>query len=205
MSYNIHEAYCLDSQRTQLFWNDHFEGDSVKDLWRTSGTATVIDAQTGGIVRLTTGAVTGNTAYIDWGDIRSLLASKRVTLEVIVRLTQTSNVEVWIALWYDATHFIRFRYDSSAGANWLIETDDGTGPTSVDSGIAADTDEHVFRVELIPVDEAHFYLDLPTECANSPISLDIPTEHLQPFVYVETLADAAKSVDVNYVAVRQDI
>ena len=58
MSVKIHESYCLDSQQTSLCWFDDFLGDQIQDEWTSTGdaggTATVVDAQTGGVVRITT-------------------------------------------------------------------------------------------------------------------------------------------------------
>ena len=64
MSVKFHEAFSLDSARRQFNFSDHFLGDSLRDLWRTAGSAggsaDVVDAQDGGIVRLTTNTPLNN-------------------------------------------------------------------------------------------------------------------------------------------------
>jgi len=210
MSVKVHEAFCLDSLQDRLFWKDHFFGDKLQDEWSEGGTgsAAVVDLQAGGIVRLITGATINNEYHIQWGEnpneIRSLLVTKQVTIEFLVLLASVDNVEAHLSLYYDGTHFVRFRFDSGASNNWLIETDDGTGPTSADSGEAADTGYHVFRIECFPTGEVNYYID-GDPVANSPITADIPTEHLMPRIYVETLTNAIKTLDLNYVGLRQEI
>ncbi len=208
MSVKVHEAFSLDSfQDRLLFWDD-FVGDQVQNEWDSAGdvggSAVVIDAQPGGIVRITTDTDINDAWRLDWGNIRSLLVTKKVTLEVRAKLASVTDVEAWFALWFDATHFIRFRFDDGAGNNWLIETDDGTGPTSADSGEVADIDYHIFRIEALPTGEVHFFID-GVEMANSPIIADIPASYLQPYIYLETLAGAADTMDIDYVAVRQEV
>lgn len=209
MSYDAHEAFCLDSFQDSLLFFEDFEGDSVKDLWSDGGTgsAAVVDSVVGGICRITTGVVATNEHHVQWGEnpneVRSLLASKRVSIEYHVDLEQATTIEIKFGLYYDATHYILFTFDDSADANWQIETDDGTGPTTADSGVAPDTDYHVYRIELIPTDEAHFYID-ETEVSNSPLTADIPSEHLMPYVSITTEEDAEHYIDVDYCYVRQD-
>ena len=211
MSVKAHEAYCLDSAQDRLLFYDDFLGDSIRDLWTAAGTgsAAVVDAQDGGVVRLTTGATSGNTEYMHWGDIRSLLVSKKVTMEVRAKLTQTTYVDVWFSLYYDFNNqaFIQHGNNAVGADTWDIRCINGGAATTFDSGILADTDYHIFRIEAFPTDEVHFYID-GVECANSPITTNIPSDagdYLQPRLYVRTYADAAKSMDIDYVVCRQEI
>lgn len=211
MSVSVHEAFSLDSAQDRYWWMDHFLGDQLKDEWAltvvATGAGAVIDQQTGGIYRLSaTTNATADAARIDWGGgtpIRSLLASKRVTLETRVKLSSAANVEAQLALYFNGTNFMRFRFDTGVGVNWLIETDDGTGPTSQSSGEAADTSYHVFRIECFPTGQVHFYID-GAETNNSPITTDITANYLMPYLYIETLAVAVKQLDIDYVATRQE-
>jgi len=212
LSVKVHEAYSIDSFQDRLLWWDDFLGDQLQDEWALTvvgtGAGAVVDAQTGGVYRLRAPTnATNDVARIDWGGgtpIRSLLASKKVTMEVRATLSSVDDAEAWLALWYDATHMIRFRFDDSAGNNWLIETDDATGPTSADSGIVTDVSYHIFRIECFPTGEVHFYID-NIECGNSPVTTDIPSEYLMPYLYIETQAAAEKQLDIDYCVVRQEI
>ena len=207
MSVKVHEPVCEDSAQDLYIWWDHFLGDQLKDEWRSTGdaggSAAVIDSQTGGIVRITTNNVDGEDWRIDWNNIRSLLVSKKVTMECRLKLAQTTDCVSRALLFFDFDGMIGFIYASDAIPNWRILTDDGGAGTVLDSGIAADTDYHIFRIECLPTGAVHFYID-GVETANSPITITIPTEHLQPFLRMDTLANAAKSMDVDYVVARQE-
>ena len=95
MSVKVHEAFSLDSFQDRLLWFDDFHGDQLQDEWRVAGaaggSAVVVDAQPSGIVRITTDTDLNDTWFIDWADIRSLLVSKKASMEVRVKLTQTTN------------------------------------------------------------------------------------------------------------------
>lgn len=211
MSVSVHEAFSLDSAQDRYWWMDHFLGDQLQDEWSEGGTgsAAVVDAQTGGIVRLTTGATTANEYHIQWGEnpneVRSLHINKKVTIEVRAKLTQINAVAIYINLYFNATNRVRFWYDSTVDPNWLI-SNSNVATTTSNSGVAADTDYHVFRIECFPTDEVHYYID-DVECANSPITLSIPDDagdYLMPRISLVTNEDVVKTADVDYVACRQD-
>lgn len=208
MSVKVHEAFSLDSFQDRLLFFDDFHGDQVQDEWRTNGagSAAVVDAQTGGIVRLTTGATQWDQYYLDWNTIRTLLVSKKATMETRVKLTQTTNVDVWLRLQFDVNNWIVFVYNSATSANWLIQCRDGGVGGTLDSGIAADTDYHIFRIETFPTGEVHFYID-GVETTNSPIVANIPddaADYLEPSFLIQTRENVAKSVDIDYVYIRQE-
>lgn len=207
MSVKVHEAFSLDSFQDRLLWFDDFHGDQLQDEWDAAGTgsAVVVDAQTGGIVRITTGAIVNNNYRIDWADIRSLLVTKKATMEVRAKLAQTPALEAKFELFFDGTHYIRFIYDTGIGPNWLTRCRDGGAEASQDSGIAADTDYHIFRIECQTHggSHIHFYID-GTETANSPLTTNIPTDYLQPRPRILTRANVAKSMDIDYCYIRQE-
>jgi hypothetical protein len=204
----LHEAFSLDTAQKRFWWMDHFLGDQLKDEWNNAGTgsAVVVDAQTGGIVRITTGALTGNAHRIDWNLIRSLHVDQRVTMEIRAKLNQTAQTTARFSLRVDGTNRIVFYFSITTNPNWIIICVDGGALTQFDSGVVADTDYHIFRIECFPTGEVHFYID-GVECANSPITTNIPDgagDYLQPYPYISTLEDVAKSMDIDYVAVRQE-
>ena len=206
MSVKAHEAYCLDSAQDRLLFYDDFLGDSIRDLWTVAGTgsAAVVDAQDGGVVRLTTGAVSGNSEELDWGAFRTLHVNKKVTFEARVKLNSTTSIEVYYQIYYDGSNRISFY---RAAGNWQITCRNGGAGGDVDSGVAADTDYHIFRIECFPAGEVHFYID-GTECGNSPITTNIPSDaadYLKPRFYFVTTENVAKTLDIDYVVVRQEI
>ena len=211
MSYDLHEAFSLDSFQTQLnFWDD-FEGDSLKAIWTSTlvggGTGAVIDAMDGGIFRLGT-PTASDESKLDWGGatpIRSLHVDKKVTMETKIRANGgvTDTIRYIMTLYFDAGNRIDF-YHGVDSLDITIQCVNGGAPTSADSGINIDADYHVYRIECFPADEVHFYID-GVECANSPITTNIPddaADYLMPRFYIATNADTdpATSMDVDYVA-----
>ncbi len=213
MSVKGHEAVSIDFAQDRLLFGEDFLGTQLRDLWSNGGTGgvAVVDAQTGGIVRVTTGALTNNSHHLQWGEnpneIRSLHVDKKVTIEVRAKLNQTTQIAVEYRLRFDWNNYIFFNYNSLGGANWFIRCRDGGAGAGLDSGIAADTSYHIFRIECFPPDEVHFYID-GVETANSPITTNIPDDagdFLQPALNIQTLTNLAKSMDIDYIAIRQEI
>jgi len=209
MSVKAHEAYCLDSAQDRLLFYDDFLGDSLRDLWTAAGTdsAAVVDAQDGGIIRLTTGAASGNNYSLNWNSIRSLHVNKKVTIEARIEFETITNMGGYLVLRFDDANRIYFRYDNPTDDTIQIFTTNGGAPTSADTGITPDTDPHIYRIECFPTDEVHFYYD-GVVCTNSPITTNIPddaADYLQPQVRIYTRENAAHYIDADYVGVRQEI
>jgi hypothetical protein len=207
----VHEALSIDSLKSQLFWSDDFEGDSIKDKWVSSGgvggSAAVVDGETGGVCRITTDGDANDDYNIYWSDLRSLLVSKRLTVEYRVKLSRTTNQHVLLGLRYDDNDRFYFNFDTVTGdTNWMLNARDGGSVTGdQDSGIAPDTDPHIFRFvcHTHGSNHIHFFID-NVECGNSPITTDITSEHLQPRLWIRTTENSEDSMDIDYVGVRQD-
>lgn len=215
MSVKVHEAFSFDSFMDRLLFFDDFHGDQLQDEWAltvvATGAGAVIDAQTGGIYRLSaTTNATADAAKIDWGGavpIRSLLITKKVALEVRIKLSSITSINARMSLEFaDATDWVQFFYSvGGVGGNWLIRTRAAAAVTSQDSGVAPDTDYHIYRIECHThgSNHVHFYYD-GTETPNSPISTNITALHLQPYFFIRTDENVAKSMDIDYVVVRQE-
>ena len=211
MSVKVHEAFSIDSFQDRLLWWDDFLGDQLQDEWAVGGTgsATVVDQQTGGIVRITSGAATNNSYIIFWNDIRSLHVLKKVSIEVRVKLSSTTDVVSRLRLYFDFNNYIGFYFNAAVDATWDIICRDGGVSTDATSTIAADTSNHIFRIECHThgSNHVHFYID-GVQTANSPITTNIPddaSDFLQPYLFIQTAEDVAKSLDIDYVVVRQEV
>lgn len=207
MSINVHEAFSLDSfQDRLLFWDD-FEGDQIKDEWDITliagGTAAIIDAQAGGVMRWATPAA-ADRIIMDWDDIRSLLVSRKVTIEVRA-IIDVNNTDRYVEFGLTgAGGYILMRM--SGVGNILIRTNDGVSTTG-NSDQAVDTNYHIFRIECHTHggNHVHFYFD-GSELNVSPLSTNVPAGHLQPRFDSLNLGGVggAVNVDVDYVYVRQE-
>lgn len=213
MSVKSHEAFSLDSFQNQLFFFDDFLGSQLKDEWHEVGTgsAAVVDLQMGGIVRLTSGATTNDVYNISWSFTRSLHVDKRVSVEVRMKANQATYITINLQLRFDGDDRIYFQANEAVGGatTWVISCVDGGATTGRDSGVALDTDYHIFRMEahLHGGSHVHFYID-DVETDNSPIDTNVPDDggdYLQPYIIISTREDVAKSMDVDYVGVRQDV
>ena len=215
MSTLSHEPVCFDSAHLKFWWEDHFLGKQIKDEWREAGTgsAAVVDLQAGGVVRITTGSTNLDAYRLDWGDIRSLHVDQKVAMEVRAKLNDLTEVSPSYYLVFDPDNNLGIYYISATSPNWYVKTENGGVRTMLDSGVLVDTEFHIFRIVVHQADEhfagvhVHFFIDdLRNEVDNSPITTNMPDDagdFLQPYLYIITLEDAAKSMDVDYVAVRQ--
>lgn len=214
MSVKVHEAYSIDSFQDQLLWWDDFLGDQLKDEWSIGGngggSVVVVDAQTGGIARITTDGDDNDNYHMEWGTIRSLLVTKKVSMEARVKHPDTTSLNPQIMLQFDGDNRILLWFDTdSAHTNWQASCVDAASWTTVDSGVAFDASYHIYRIECHThgSNHVHFYID-GTEISNSPISTNVPDDAadvLEPYIWMRTRTDAARTLDIDYVVVRQDI
>ena len=209
----LHEALCFDSMQKQLFFYDDFLGDQLQDEWGTggggSGTTAVVDGQTGGIIRLSTGIVDGNTRFINWSDIRSILITKNACLEVRASMNSITVSRIYYFLFYDWDNYLSISYASTDVPRWRSESRSGGTETKLNAGNPnADTSYHIHRVQCATDggNHIHYYID-GTELPTSPHTTNLPTaSYLQPRIQLEIVSGGvAKSADIDYVGVRQDI
>lgn len=92
---------------------------------------------------------------------------------------------------------IYFGYASDVGANWLIGTLAGSSSTVVDTGIAADTNFHEFRVTGV-TGTINYFID---EVSVGVITTNIPTGSMCPYCRSTSLSTGERDVFVDYVEV----
>ncbi len=166
-----------------------------------AGSVAVVDQQTGGIVRLTTGGVDHNSATLDWGNISTLYVSKRLTFEIRAKASHDdASLEAFISL-FDVDWIMFWVQDTTP--TYRIYTSSG-GATNLESGIAKDTNYHIFRIECLPTGQVHFYID-GVETANSPITTNITALPLQPSIQIINHGGVVRTLDIDYMVVRQEI
>ncbi len=212
MSVKVHEAFSIDSFQDRLLWWDDFLGDQLQDEWTSAGdaggSAVVVDAQTGGIVRITCDGDTGDEWNLHWNNIRGLHVDKKATMEIRAKINSVTACDYRFKLQFDASNHVMFIFRPGFGyTTWHMWNRNAGAITDVDSLVAPDTDYHVFRIECFPTGQVHYYID-GVEVANSPVTTNIPDDagdFLQPLLFVETTENAEKSFDVDYVVVRQEI
>ena len=204
-----HEAFCLDSMSQQLFFFDDFLGDQIQDEWTVGtwgGSSAIVDGETGGVYRLTTQNVSGHDTYIHMLAYRVFLVSKSVTGEVRIKAGAITKQQIAFYLYYSSSEQLWSYYNEIAGgAINYSEACYAAGDSQVyNSGIVATTNYIILRMAASPVvaPHAHFYYD-GVEGANSPISDHITASYLCPYLTVVAREAVAKTLDVDYVGVRQ--
>jgi hypothetical protein len=210
---SVHEPYGFDSMQEQLFEYDDFLGAVLDDRWLSTGdaggSAVVIDAETGGIVRITTDGDDNDEWFVTWNTVRGMLLTKNVAIEARLKVATITSVTALLRLWSSGTLRMAIGIDTdSNGTNYIIFSQDAVDYEIQDSGIAFDTDEHILRIECHTHggNHIHFFID-GVETDNSPLSTYIPdgaTDYLEAQFLVQTRTTSARTMDVDYVGVRQD-
>jgi len=187
---------------------DDFDDGMGKKEWSTLSGATGSDAamssMPNGWIELTTGATANNYYGFDWGGYYTFRYLYRPTIEVRLKLSQTSNTRVRIGfIGSAANEYLYFEFDSSADTDWHLKCDNESGaPEDIDTAVAASTDEVVLRFEFKDDTTVAGFIN------GAPIVSDlfnkVPSGWLQPYVYIETLENAAKSMGVDYFKIWQD-
>ncbi len=208
MSFDAHEAVCFDSFSQSLIFFDDFEGDALKDLWDSvgsaGGSAVVVDAQTGGVLRMTPDNNDADNWLLSWNEIRSLHVDKKVVMEVRLRESNEQGISTNIYLRFDGNSFVLLW---NGTGNWTAVCENGGVATQVDTGISPVSGVfQVLRIECTPT-AVSFFID-GVETANSPIITNIPNDagdFLQPYILVVNDNEGVSEyVDVDYIYIRQE-
>lgn len=204
---------------------DHFVGDTLDaNLWSTSidtgDTAAAIDVQVGGVIRAATAATNNNRSSIA-GEIIWRPNKGGLVLEArVAGITAVTSVRYLVGLTDAKAEAAQTLPASIAGSTLTTTASDGafwlfdTGQTGAEwscFGVKADTDTTVsksgtaatagtfviVRIEIDAAGHANFYLDdaFVARKENAVTASGL----LVPFVGVQTLSAAARTLDVDYI------
>lgn len=90
-----------------------------------------------------------------------------------------------------------FGYDSGVGSNWLLITITGSVTTTTDTGIAADTNWHEFRVACNTGIATFFIDEIPV--GNN--TTNLPTGGLSPFCRTTSLTTTTKDTYIDWIEI----
>lgn len=193
-------AVSLGAGRRTLL-RDDFCANALDPRWNTSGTgAGAFQNLKGGVYRLTTGNVNGNSFSLDAGPNFNISAGDSFTIEGRFRLNNLPNVTYRPISLENAGKYIRVYANNGAGAtNVVLEVNDAA-TTSAVASLVIDTNWHVLRVEVLN-GVARLYIDgvLGATC-----STNVPTAALKQLHYLVTNAAVAVSMDIDYVDLEMD-
>lgn len=180
-------------------WYDDFLGDSLDARWNVAAGVAAVQNLEHGVMRLTTGAVIGNTAILNFGGFRPLNRAMHIAQEFKIRRVEGADQSVAFGV-YDgditaANHTARFEVNWFQG-NWWAVTSDSVAENWVDTGVTRSASFHTHRIEEYD-DWIYFFIDgvlVATSVANLP-GVAINRE---PFFYIRTNVDDVKNLDVDY-------
>ncbi len=131
----------------------------------------------------------------------------KMVFEARVQLEQTTlcqcaiGFEQNIAQPTNGNDHAMFYYSSGVDANWHTETcETGLAVENQDTGIAADTDFHIFKIE-IELAVVRFYIDGVLVTTHVTMVPNDPNDAQQPVIALRTMQAAVKYLKYEYVAV----
>jgi len=159
-------------------------------------------------MRITTGATTNNDNLLTDGDTTG---TKRIwnitqypTLHIHYRVPEVGdagNMAFFIIFWEDANNYIGLRYDTNVDNKLRFVTKDGAGAgneETTDLG-TLDTDWHELNVKVL-VTSVKFIIDGGTTYTHT---THIPNGNMASYIYLKTLENVAKKMDVSHLAITQ--
>jgi hypothetical protein len=166
--------------RFGTFFDDFFSDLYDNQVWSIIGTGTVVmQSVNGGVARLR--VTTGNTAEFQQANIGSFSVASDFAVEwrASLRPSADGTTECGMEGAGDqANNWICWQR-TGAGANFLCQTGSSAGTTTTDSGIAADSAYHLFKI-VGSAGVIQFFLD-DVLCAT--ITTYITASQLQPYLW----------------------
>jgi len=193
-----------------IFYDDFLGYDILMPPWyRTytvngwsgiGGEAHIGDRARGGVMRCWTGALVNGSCRMSLQEYRQFNVSLNPVMECRIGLTVLTQETVWFGLYRDASDNILFVYDpTTEPANWFTQTVAGGAAQSMDAGVPADTEFHVFTIRATPT-LVQFLIDGEVRTEHD---LNITAANFEPTIYIFTKEDADKEVQIDYVVVVQ--
>ncbi|MEE9198073.1 MAG: hypothetical protein V3U45_07995, partial [bacterium] len=193
------------SRRRKFEWEDDFIGGALDARWnQAAGTWTIQNARFG-VVRSTTGAVSGDNSLLNFGSIFPFKLEHGLIFETRFNRVETGNHLTWCGL-SDGGRAGTNRYllaGRAGDGNFYYRARDGGTETAI-TNIAVGVSPIVLRIEYRPSPHAAefsvFDIDYVLLDSDS-ITTNIPgtTFGLQPHLENETQTAAARNMDVDYV------
>lgn len=160
--------------------------------------------QSYGGVRMSTAAITGRYAAFGTGDdngfVHTFNAQNNISFHIDFRSFTNTNEISFGGLYNNwSGAFIGIRLNTSVDGNWYFVTNDSSAETTTSLG-ASDTDWHKIWFEINET-SAQLSIDGSSRITHS---TNIPTDDLMPYLYIETLENVAKSIDIRHFVILQD-
>ncbi|MBA7632074.1 hypothetical protein ES703_39616 [subsurface metagenome] len=187
----------LDS--TQLLYDD-FIGATMRPEWASSGDPGGNVSHVNSMLKIMTNNVTGEQYRVNTG--ADFFTSQGDKPRFFVRSRQPlTNIHIRFGLYKDDNNYILFDFDTAVDGNWHAKTKKLGAETDGDTGVAATDVLHKFFFDVQSAARVEFYIDGVLK--NLSLT-NIPLESLQPFLEVQTRANATKLFTVDKVIFSSD-
>jgi len=202
----------------KMNWYDDFIGDSLDARWTptTSGTGTVaILTGLNGLVNFVTGATINSTSRINFGAFFVFERGNSAIIKFRMRTGTTTSLTFFAG--FASTDFLPgsggspvassalVRFDSGGSGtdtNFMLVTSDGTTSSATSSGVAIDSVNHDFIIELRSGD-VRLWMDGVLKVTKT-TNLPLTATDLAPYFGVTQDAGASRTIVVDYVHATQD-
>ncbi|GAH65730.1 unnamed protein product [marine sediment metagenome] len=174
----------------QIFYDD-FLGSVLRDDWTGSGDAPGAATVDNSAVSITTSAVANEKYRINWNGKGVFDASNNVGKAFFRPRGNLSNVKYSMGMYFDASNYIMFVYDSSVDGNWHAITNKAGTPTDTDTGIAAISNNQKLLIDLISSASVKFYINGALRATHT---TNIPLSVLEPWVEAEALSTSIRTL-----------
>ena len=176
---------------TQLFFWEDFIGDTYDNtIWNCGGSGGSASIQEGSILHI----MANGDNYYQLEQTAITSAASFVTCNYRCRLSSKNGIKAQVGLmsgnWTEWTVIL---YDSRINANFWCQSVFNSVASEVDSGIAADTSFHEFRIEMSP-GGIRYYID---GIYVTTISTNNPTALLKLYAYAAAITRTSKSLFVD--------
>jgi hypothetical protein len=181
---------------TQLFFWEDFTGNTIDStLWSSGGSAGSVFIQEGSILRIRADA---NDDYYQLEQIAITSVAGFVTCNYRCRLSSLQNIKAQMGFIGETwTEWAVILYDDSTDTNFWCQSVFNSISSTVDSGIAADTAFHEFKIETFP-GGIKYYID---GIYVTTISTNNPTALLKLYAYVTSMTGNSKDLLIDSIKV----
>lgn len=187
----------------QIFYDD-FVGSVLDTKWRVNGDAGgVASVQPSSIGRIVTDNDIGDFYRLDWNGVHGMAMDAGIGRAIFrVKPLSVADVVVFIGIYKGAADFVGFRLDTSVDGNWYAVSKVGGVETATDTGVAAAAGFQKFEVLYLSVGgDIEFRIDNALVATINANQFD-DIGHV--CLKIETLANAAKTLDIDLALVALD-
>jgi hypothetical protein len=133
------------------------------------------------------------------GDLPDFSVAKLASITSRSRLSSTTSIQGEVGFEAaspdNTTNWITLYYDSVLGTNWQAECAASGVATTVDTGIAANTSYHEFRIECKSGSVVFFFDGVLV----ATITTNIPTMLLQPYSYIVSKTGSTRDIFFDWI------